>query len=65
MLASPEGAQIAHMVHYSAVGRPADVREYLEHFVKHADADELSVALQSPESDARLRSATLLAGEML
>jgi luciferase family oxidoreductase group 1 len=65
VLASPEGAQIAHMVHYSAVGRPADVREYLEQFAKHADADELIVALQSPESDARLRSATLVASEML
>jgi luciferase family oxidoreductase group 1 len=65
VLASPEGQHIAQMVVYSAVGRPADVRDYLENFAKHADADELIVALQSPTSEARLRSASLLAAEML
>ena len=65
VLRSPEGRQIAHMTHYSAVGRPADVREYLEQFAKHADADELIVALQSTVSERRLRSAELLAAEML
>jgi luciferase family oxidoreductase group 1 len=65
VLESPEGAQIAHMVVYSAVGRPADVRDYLEGFAKHADADELIVALQSPVTEARLRSAELIAGELL
>jgi luciferase family oxidoreductase group 1 len=65
VLGSPEGAQIEAMVRYAAVGRPADVREYLEQFVKRADVDELIVALQSPESPARLRSAELLAAEMI
>ena len=65
VLASPEGRQIESMVTYSAVGRPADVREYLEGFVKHADADELILALQSPTSAQRLRSAELIAGELL
>jgi luciferase family oxidoreductase group 1 len=65
VLSSPEGAQIEQMVVYSAVGPPADVREYLEAFAKHADADELIVALQSPLSAARLRSAQLLADAML
>jgi alkanesulfonate monooxygenase SsuD/methylene tetrahydromethanopterin reductase-like flavin-dependent oxidoreductase (luciferase family) len=65
VLSSPEGAQIEHMVRYSAVGRPAEVREYLEQFAKHADADELIVALQSTASDARLRSAELVAEELL
>jgi luciferase family oxidoreductase group 1 len=65
VLGSPEGAQIEQMVRYSAVGRPGDVRDYLESFAKHADADELIVALQSPATDARLRSAELLAGAML
>jgi luciferase family oxidoreductase group 1 len=61
VLSSPEGSQIEQMVAYSAVGRPGDVRDYLETFVKHADADELIVALQSPATEARLRSAELLA----
>jgi luciferase family oxidoreductase group 1 len=65
VLSSPEGAQIEQMVVYSAVGTPSDVRDYLEAFAKHADADELIVALQSPASDARLRSAELLADAML
>ncbi len=65
VLSSPEGAQIEQMVVYSAVGTPNDVRDYLEAFAKHADADELIVALQSPATDARLRSAELVAGEML
>jgi luciferase family oxidoreductase group 1 len=64
VLASPEGAQIEQMLRYSAVGRPAEVREYLEAFGKHADADELIVALQSPATEDRLRSAELLAGEL-
>jgi luciferase family oxidoreductase group 1 len=65
VLASPEGRQIEQMVVYSGVGRPSDVHEYLDGFAKHADADELIVALQSPRTEARLRSAELLAAEML
>ena len=61
VLASPEGRQIEHMVIYSAVGRPGEVRDYLENFAKHAGADELIVALQSPAIEDRLRSAELLA----
>ena len=65
VLSSPEGSQIEQMVVYSAVGRPGEVREYLETFAKHADADELIVALQSPVTAARQRSAELVAAEML
>src|SRR4051812_23665638 len=65
VLTTPEGRHIEQMVVYSAVGRPAEVREYLEGFAKHADADELIVALQSPATDERLRSAELLAAELL
>ncbi len=64
VLASPQGAQIEQMVVHSAVGTPAEVREFLDDFTKYADADELMVALQSPAIDARLRSAELLATEM-
>jgi luciferase family oxidoreductase group 1 len=65
VLASPEGVRITQMVTYSAVGRPGDVRDYVEQFAKHADADELIITLPSPTPDARLRSAELLAGVML
>ena len=49
------------MVTYSAVGTPAEVSEYIQAFVTHADADELMVAHQSPTTEARLRSVELLA----
>ena len=63
VLASPEGHQIAQMLRYAAVGRPAEVSEYLEQFAKHADADELIITLPSPVPDDRLRSAELVAGQ--
>jgi luciferase family oxidoreductase group 1 len=65
VLASPEGAQIAEMMRYSAVGCPDAVRDYLERFAKSADADELIIAFQSPSAEARLRSAELVAAEMI
>jgi luciferase family oxidoreductase group 1 len=65
VLASPDGRQIQQMVVHSAVGRPAEVRAYLESFAEHADADELIIALQSPETEARLRSAELVAEVLL
>ncbi len=61
ILASPQGAQLRAMATYSAVGTGAEVREYLEDFTRHADADELIVALQSPTAAGRLRSLELLA----
>jgi luciferase family oxidoreductase group 1 len=61
VLASPEGRHIESMVTYSAVGRPGEVKDYLDRFAQHADADELIVALQSPSIEERLRSAQLLA----
>lgn len=65
VLASPEGQRIESMVTYSAVGRPDEVKYYLDGFAKHADADELIVALQSPTIEQRLRSAQLLADAVL
>jgi luciferase family oxidoreductase group 1 len=61
ILDSPAGQHLRQMMTYSAVGTPADVGAYLEDFVKHADADELIVAHQSPSTEARLRSVKLLA----
>jgi alkanesulfonate monooxygenase SsuD/methylene tetrahydromethanopterin reductase-like flavin-dependent oxidoreductase (luciferase family) len=49
------------MMKYSAVGTPENVREYLDSFAKHADADELIVAHLASSVEARLRSVDLLA----
>jgi luciferase family oxidoreductase group 1 len=65
VLASPEGQRIESMVTYSAVGRPDEAKEYLDEFAKHADADELIVAIQSPTIEQRLRSVELLAGALI
>ena len=40
---------------------PHEVREHLDAFTTHADADELIVAHQSPTLDDRVCSALLLA----
>jgi luciferase family oxidoreductase group 1 len=57
-------AQVDQMLTYSAVGTPSEVRETVQRFAKHADADELIVAHQSPTPAARLRSVELLAETM-
>lgn len=61
LLESPQGQHVAQMMRYSAVGTPGAVREYLDAFAKHADADELIVAPASPTIEAKLRSVELLA----
>lgn len=61
ILESPQGAPVNQMVKYSAVGTAAEVKEYLDDFGKHADADELIVAHQPPTLERRLRSVELLA----
>jgi luciferase family oxidoreductase group 1 len=61
ILESRQGRQLAQMMQYTAVGTPADVKDYVDAFAKHADADELIVALPATTSRARLRSVELLA----
>lgn len=61
ILESPQGQPVTQMVKYSAVGTAAETKQYLDEFVKHADADELIVAHQSSTLEGRLRSAELLA----
>ena len=61
LLASPVGRHVDHMATYSAVGAPGEVSAYIGAFAKHAGADELIVAHQSPTTEARLRSVELLA----
>jgi luciferase family oxidoreductase group 1 len=65
VLSSPAGAQIEQMASYSAVGTPAEVKDYLDRFVKHADADELITIHHLADGAARLRSVELLAEAMI
>ena len=64
VLASPQGQQIAQMMHYSAVGSPDHVKAYLEEFAALAGVDELITAHSSPTIDQRLRSVDLVADAM-
>jgi luciferase family oxidoreductase group 1 len=64
LLAQGAARHVDQMLTYAAVGTPAEVREYLEGFVKTADADELIVAHQAPTIEERLRSVTLTAEAM-
>jgi luciferase family oxidoreductase group 1 len=64
VLASEAGRQIEQMVTYSAVGTPSEVRDYLEQFMEHADADELIIAHQSTSTEGRLRSVELTSDAM-
>jgi alkanesulfonate monooxygenase SsuD/methylene tetrahydromethanopterin reductase-like flavin-dependent oxidoreductase (luciferase family) len=61
VLAAPEGAQVNNMAHYSAVGTPDEVLDYLDWFTGHAGADELIVVSSAPDRAAWLRSLELLA----
>lgn len=56
-----EKAMASHMLRYSLVGSPATVREDLERFAKHADADELIVVTTTYDEEPQLRSFELLA----
>jgi luciferase family oxidoreductase group 1 len=64
LLAQGAGMHVNSMLTHSAVGTRAEVGEYLDRFLKTADADELIVAHQAPTTEARLRSVALLAEAM-
>lgn len=61
VLFSPQGQQIAQMMHYTAVGTGATVTDYLDDFAREADVDELITVHPSLTIDERLRSVDLLA----
>ena len=61
LMDSPVAAQARHMMTYSAVGDIASVRDYLDRFAEHAQADELMVTNAAPGLDNRLRALELLA----
>ncbi|WP_092200840.1 LLM class flavin-dependent oxidoreductase [Blastococcus tunisiensis] len=61
LLAQGAGTHVNSMLTHAAVGTRTEVGDYLDGFLKTADADELIVAHQAPTTEARLRSVTLLA----
>lgn len=61
ILQSPDGIYVAQMARYTAAGTAGEVRDYLDCFARHADADELITVHPSPTVDARLRSVALTA----
>jgi luciferase family oxidoreductase group 1 len=61
ILQTPQGRQLLRMMTYTAAGTPVEVKDYVDAFAKHADADELIVAHSATTAGARLRSAELLA----
>jgi luciferase family oxidoreductase group 1 len=63
-LASPQGGNVVGMMHYTAVGEPAQVARYLHAFAQHAGADELVVALGAPTLNERLVACDLVAEAM-
>jgi luciferase family oxidoreductase group 1 len=64
ILDSGQATQVEQMVQYTAVGTPSEVKDYLERFAVHADADELIVAHQFGTVEGRLRSVELTAEAM-
>jgi alkanesulfonate monooxygenase SsuD/methylene tetrahydromethanopterin reductase-like flavin-dependent oxidoreductase (luciferase family) len=64
LLSQVAGAHVDTMLTHTALGTPAEVREHLDEFVKLTHADELIVAHQASDTEARLRSVTLLAEAM-
>lgn len=61
ILDAPQGQHILQMTKYSAVGTPSTVKDYLDRFAAHADADELIVASGVVDRGSWLRSYELLA----
>lgn len=58
---SPSGRQIVDMLRYTAIGTGAEVKEFLEDFTQIAQADELMISLQSPDTETTARSMEILA----
>lgn len=55
------GRQILDMMRYTAVGTGEEVRDYLEKFAAHAQADELMLSLRAPSFEESLRSLEIVA----
>jgi len=64
ILGTPRAAMVDEMLHYSAVGTPADVITYLDEFQRATAADELITVHRALSVDSRLRSVALLANAL-
>lgn len=62
LLESAAGDQVREMMRYTFVGTPDRVREDLERFATHADADELILSSAARDRHARQRTFELVAG---
>ena len=60
VIQSPGGQQILDMLRYTAMGTGEQVREYLEWFTQHAQADELMISLNAPSGDQQRRGMEIL-----
>ena len=58
---SPSGRQIVDMLRYTAIGTKDAVKSFLDTFVQTAQADELMISLQSPDTESTSRSMEILA----
>ena len=65
LLASPQGQQIAQMMHYTAAGTPDVVARYLRSFADEVGVDEVMTVHPSPTIAERLRSIDLLADAVM
>ena len=63
-LASPNGAQLASMTRYTAVGTADEVRDYLLAFAAGCHADELITTHQALGTDDRIHSIELTGAEL-
>ncbi|MFE9171673.1 LLM class flavin-dependent oxidoreductase [Streptomyces kebangsaanensis] len=61
ILETPAGQQVLQMLQYTAVGNPAEVKDYLDRFTELAQADELIIVSSAIDRKAWLRSLELLA----
>ena len=61
LMTTPQGQQVAQMMHYSAIGTGDIVARYVREFAEAADVDEVITAHASSTIDERLRSVDLLA----
>ncbi len=61
LLESPAGQHARHMMTYAAVGNREQIREQVSEFVEWAEIDEVMVAMNTPNLEARLKSYEILA----
>jgi alkanesulfonate monooxygenase SsuD/methylene tetrahydromethanopterin reductase-like flavin-dependent oxidoreductase (luciferase family) len=61
ILDSPAGRSVDDMLRYTAIGTPDEVRDQLDRFAAHAQADELIIALADTRREDALHTLDLVA----